>query len=451
MDGSSVPVDAPRSPVQRAVRWLVASVFLVLFIAEFVNCVFCCDHDFLWHRNFGVSFVDDEVYVESGHHYLPMCAMFDAGTAWMPYRVDRAIWFLAMCVGLAWCARFWSQIGGNRNQNWLGPMSLARVVAASYIHRDLAECGLQIFLLCLLTAALADLVKGRSARAGIWLGLAALYKVMPVIFFPYLLWKRQWKAAAWMVATICLVSLLPAVRLGWQKNLALHAQWARTTAARLAIEDPSENGIEEPALWNRSLPLALARLVQYYPPDHPLHVDSPGDVRIATLEPRAAKRFVQGALLALAAILAWRFRHRADLSDGGAGLAGEWAMVCILVAELSPLCWLHHLVLAMPAMLLFAQTAAAGRASRWQWIAAGVAAALILLVHRGLLGESTWSVVSAIHPHTLACLLIGAVAIRPGRADASAPAMAEPAAHKLLCADWQPLSQLRRKDSSCGS
>ena len=39
-------------------------------------------------------------------------------------------------------------------------------------------------------------------------------------------------------------------------------------------------------------------------------------------------------------------------------MAGQWAMVCILVAELSPLCWLHHLVLAMPAMLLFAQMAA---------------------------------------------------------------------------------------------
>ncbi len=171
----------------------------------------------------------------------------------------------------------------------------------------------------------------------------------------------------------------------------------------------------------------IGALVQYYPPGHPLHVESPGDLRIATLEPGAAKRFVQMSLLALAALLAWRFRHRADLPDGAPVIAGEWAMVCILVAELSPLCWLHHLVLAMPAMLLFAQTAAAGRAYRWQWVTAAVASLLILLVHRGLLGESVWSIATAIHPHTLGCLLIGAVALSPGRDPAKPPAAIAPA------------------------
>ncbi|HVU86445.1 MAG TPA: glycosyltransferase family 87 protein [Pirellulales bacterium] len=426
MEGSSVFAESGQPRVPRTVRWLVRGVLLALFIAEFVNCVFFCDHDFLWHRNFGQSFIDDQLYVYTGQHYLPARAMFDAATAWIPYRLDRAIWFLAMCAGVAWCTYFWSRIGKEKNENWIGPMAVAVAIAASYIHRDLAECGLQIFLLCLLTAALAALLRNKPSRAGIWLGLATLYKVMPVLFFPYLLWKRQWKAAGWMVATACLVSLLPAVRLGWRENLAAHGKWLRTAAARLAIEDPSENGIEEPALWNRSLPLALARLVQYYPPGHSLHVESPGDLRIATLEPRAAKRFVQISLLALAALLAWRFRHRADFADGGAAIAGEWAMVCVLVAELSPLCWLHHLILAMPAMLLFAQTAAAGRAHRWQWATAGVASLLILLVHRGLLGESVWSVVSAIHPHTLGCLLIGAVALSPGRAGPKPCAAAEP-------------------------
>jgi hypothetical protein len=364
---------------KRALDLLVAACIVALFVAEFYNCVFCCDHDFLWHRNFGLSFLNDQVYVETGYHYLPARAMFDAATAWMPYRVDRAIWFLAMCAAVVYCIRFWSLAVKPTSEKWLGPALLAFLVAVSYIHRDLAECGLQIF------------------------------------FLPYLLWKRQVKAAVWMLATTCCISLLPGVYLGFQKNLELHAQWLRTTAERLAIEDPSENGIERPALWNRSLPLALARLVQKYPPEHPLYVPSPGDLRIATLQPRAAKRFVQISLLGLAALLAWRFRHRADTAQGSSSLAGEWSMVSILVAELSPLCWLHHLVLALPAMMMFAQTAAAGRAYRWQWILAGVSAALMLLVHRGLLNESVWSIVSAAHPHTVACLLAGAVAMSPGR------------------------------------
>jgi hypothetical protein len=400
---------------KRSLDLLVALFILAVFAAEFHNCVFRCDHDFLWHRNFGISFLNDQMYVETGHHYLPARAMLDAATAWMPYRVDRAIWFLAMCAAAGYCIRFWSLAVKPTSEKWLGPAVIAFLVAVSYIHRDLAECGLRIFLLYLLTLAYSALVRGQPARCGIWLGIAAQYKVMPVIFLPYLLWKRQVKAAVCMLATTCCISLLPGVYLGFQKNLELHVQWLRTTTERLAIEDPSENGIERPALWNRSLPLALARLVQKYPPDHPLFVPSPGDWRIATLEPRAAKRFVQISLLGLAAILAWRFRHRADITRGTSSFAGEWSMVCILVAELSPLCWLHHLVLALPAIMIFAQTAAAGRAYRWQWILAGVSAALMLLVHRGLLNESVWGIVSAAHPHTVACLLIGAVSLSPGR------------------------------------
>ncbi len=430
MDERCAASERPHPGVRRALRVLIVVGCLAGFAGEFYNCVFCCDHDFLWHRNFGLSFINDQVYIETGQHYLPTRAMFDATMAWMPYRVDRTIWFLAMCMGLACCIRFWSRVG-QTNERWTGPALVAFLVAVTYVHRDLAECGLQIFLLCLLTAAYSALSRGLPARCGVWLGLAAMYKVMPIIFLPYLLWKRQWKAALGMAATVCLVSLLPGLYLGWQKNLQLHAQWVRTAAERLAIEDPSENGIETPALWNRSLPLALARLVQDYPPDHPLYVENSGNLRLATLAPRAAKRFVQCSLLALAALLAWQFRHRASFTDGGAAMAGQWAMVCILVAELSPLCWLHHLVLAMPAMLLFAQTAGAGRAYWWQIATATVASALVLLVHRGILSESLWSMASAIHPHTVACLLFGAVALSPGKPVPLPNLVAQPESREL--------------------
>ena len=167
-----------------------------------------------------------------------------------------------------------------------------------------------------ISALLADrgvlaLSRGLPARCGVWLGLAAMYKVMPIIFLPYLLWKRQWKAALGMAATVCLVSLLPGLYLGWQKNLQLHAQWVRTAAERLAIEDPSENGIETPALWNRSLPLALpgwSRIIR----QTILCTSKTPETSPSDASPRAAKRFVQCSLLALAALLAWQFRHRGE-------------------------------------------------------------------------------------------------------------------------------------------
>ena len=412
----------PEVAVSRSVSvpaWLkvvIRSGLVLLAVGEFYNCVFVCDHDFLWHHDFGQAFLNDQVYAKTGQqHYLPGRAMIDASTAWLPYRLNRALWFLGTCAGLAYCTRFWSRVGGSPAKNWLGPASIALFVGITYINRDLAECGLQLFLLLLLTAAYASLIRGRSWLCGFWLGLAVAYKVMPIIFLPFLLWKRQWKAAGSMAAAMLSLSLLPAVFLGWEKNWTLHEQWLSKTVERLAIADPAENGVEAPVLWNRSLPLALARLVQEYPPGHPLYVESRGFVRFASLEPRAAKQFVQLALAGLAVTLAWRCRHAVGVRDQGAALAGEWAVVCILVALLSPLCWLHHLVLALPAGLLFAQSAAAGRAQRWQWGAAGVAVAMIMLVHRGLLGEALWTVVSVYHPHTLACLLLGTVVLASPR------------------------------------
>ena len=257
--------------------------------------------------------------------------------------------------------------GRDANRPWMGPAASGacrrqlvhhprpggmRVAAVSTLPVDRGACG----ACC-----------PAPAWCGVWLGMATIYKIMPCIFLPYLLWKRQWKAAAAMVAATVFFCLLPSLYLGWQANLRLHRQWLEQAWVRIAIVDPAENGVEPPVLWNRSLPLALARLVEQFPPGHQLHIEGLPGPRLLTLEAPAAKIFVEIALAGLAAALAWRFRRPVDPADGGAALAAEWAMVSILVALLSPLCWLHHLVLALPAMLLFAQTVAARRARAGRW------------------------------------------------------------------------------------
>jgi hypothetical protein len=392
--------------------WALAVCTLaVLAAAEFYSCVCCCNNDFLWHREFGITFLCDEVYHDFGHHYLPARAMIDAGTAWLPYRVDRAIWFLATCAGLSWCVRFWSRVGMSAAHRWRMAAFVAVAATGCYIHRDLRECGLQLFLLILLTIALSALMRGRPTLTGMSLGLAAVYKVTPLIFLPYLIWKRQWRAAGWMAASGCFFCLLPAMFLGWQRNLELHGKWLAFASHTLAADDPSENGVEPPSPRNQSLPLLMARLVQHYPAGHRLHGDGRRLLQLASLEPAAAKRVVSVVMLSLAVALAWRFRKGIDVDCGDQDIAAEWGAMCILVALLSPLCWLQHLVLVIPAALLIAQRAAAGRAQPWQWAAASLAAGLILLVHRDLLGSAMCDLLSSLAPHTVASLLLGLAAL----------------------------------------
>jgi hypothetical protein len=411
---SDIPARAMLNSAPRPRSWLwrlLALVAVGLAIGELYYCIMIKDNDFLWHRGLGETFVNKQVYT-FGRHYLPARVMIDASTVWLPYRVDRAVWLLPLCFGLAWCVRFWSLVGIDPKSEaahprvWLGPALVGLGAAGSYIQRDLTECGLQIALLCMLTVALAALVHGRHALCGFSLGLAVAYKVTPILFLPFLLWKRQWKAAGWMAAWTVAISLTPAIYLGWQGNTSAHEQWLAFTLKNLQLEDPSENGVEPPTMRNQSLPLAIARLFQEYPAGHPLREREVGLVQVAQLSPRATKRIVQGALFVLAVALIWRFRRPVDLSDGGVSLGAEWSATCLLSAILSPLCWLQHMVLLLPAALLISRTFATGRPTRWQWGAAGAILAITLLIHRDLLGRTLMSAVTSCAPHTVAALLM---------------------------------------------
>jgi len=423
----------------------VALLVVGLAVAELYHCIVIKDNDFLWHRNLGETFVNNTVYDVFGFHYLPARVMIDAATVWMPYRVDRAVWLLAMCGGLALCVRFWSLLGVDPKSDaaqprvWLVPALLGLGAVGCYVQRDLTECGLQIALLCMISAGLAALVRGRYALSGFSLGLAVAYKLTPILFLPFLIWKRQWKAAAWMGAWTVAISITPAIFLGWQTNVRLHREWLAFTMKNVALDDPSENGVEPPTMRNQSLPLAIARLVQDYPEGHPLRQRDVGLMQVAQLPPHTAKRIVQCTLLTLALALAWRFRRAATVQDGGLSLGAEWAAVSILSAIMSPLCWLQHLVLVVPAALLVARTLASGQAKRWQWGVAGFGLAITLLIHRDLLGKTICAAFTSCTPHTVAALLLILLTLT------SSPAQLTAAAGSLTkrTADTAPPRRLR--------
>ena len=348
---------APAVSSRRRLAITIAACAAVIFAGvEFYRCVFRYDNDFLWHRNLGVDFLNDQVYETFAYHYPPARAMIDAATAWLPYRVDRAIWLVVTCAGLAWCVRFlvhdWRRARTGAGA-WL-PASRWQSRAATSC-ANLPECGMQLLLLCMLSLALWALIRGRHALCGWSLGLAAVYKVTPVLFLPYLLWKRQWRRRRLDGRGQALLLRAAGGDLGWQKDVTLHGQWLSFLGHTLSLEDPSENGVEKPELRNQSLTLMLARLVQKYPAGHPLHVESDAYVCLGSFEAPQAKKFVRAVLGCLALALAWRFRKAGDVSDQGVSLASEWAAVCILIAPLSPLCWLQHLVLVIPSALLFSR------------------------------------------------------------------------------------------------
>ena len=102
--------------------------------------------------------------------------------------------------------------------------------------------GGQTDLLVLLPLVLALAWNGtRPTGAGVALGFAANIKYTTLVLFPYLAWRRQWRACAAMIVSGLGFALAPALACGWQQNLD-HWRTSLTGLGRLiGAEPPSAN------------------------------------------------------------------------------------------------------------------------------------------------------------------------------------------------------------------
>jgi hypothetical protein len=399
---------------------------IVLLAAEGCLAVFLRDNDFFVHRMLGQAFLAGDPCAAHQSQYMLGRALINASTAWLPYRLDRGLHFAGAVVALAVALALWHRLAAVHRSRAGRPAFAAAVftliLVGGYVKRDLDDCGLQIALLFFLTLAGLSLQRGRSLAGGLWLGVAAVYKTTPLLFLPYLLWKRQWQAAAWMVLFVALLNVLPIFYLGWQPTLRSYESWLACVQSCAATDDPSQNPIEPPRQLNQGLTPAIARFLQTYSPGHPLALDHPWSFQPGNLSAAAAKRGVQLVTLALGIVLAWRFRRPWDSAGEGTDLANEWAAVTALCAILSPLCWLQHLVLVVPCVFLWLRAWLSGAAvPRWHWLVVVPLGLIGLLAHRDLMTASFYELLLSYKVHTLAGLFaVGLVLTLPDSAGASA-------------------------------
>ncbi|MCU0917883.1 MAG: glycosyltransferase 87 family protein [Planctomycetes bacterium] len=415
----------------RRVVWVVAVLALV---GSFANGVLRRDNDYRNHHLLGRAFLEGKPYLIPDQP--PFYTNYPVGRLALnvvfgvfPYRWSRAIWWAVSLVVLWYSLRLWEQLAARRysvsRETSFAAAAFALLIASRWLLRDLDDCGQQLLLLGILTAAGAAVLYRRPLLAGALLALGATYKVTPILFLPLLAYKRRWKDAAWMLVFVLgLNVLLPALWLGsplaWQANQLFAAKCRQV--GRDARTDPSANGVEDPKHTNKNLRLALARFVQTYPPGHALFIPHPADVRPdGTVPPEARPHplFVQFLdlpaptaglvtavlLLLLALVLAVCYRHPWTGPDFPQAFAGEWAAVVALCALLSPLCWGQHLVLFIPVLFATIRVDLPG-APRWRVVAMWSAAALILVGQRELLGRELWWVLESYKPQTLAALIL---------------------------------------------
>jgi len=297
------------------------------------------------------------------HHlrftYTPAAALVFAGMSAMPWlslELLSALAGIASLTAVMWLT--WGLLGYRRPAGraaaaliaagvavWLGPVQQTL---------DLGQVNLVLMLL-----VLADLSLPDSARfKGIGLGLAAGFKLTPLIFVLYLLLTRRFRAAAVALSTfaatiaVSLVLLPGQAREFWFGGLFLNSRRTGNNAY----------------VGNQSLHGMLARLV--------------GETAASQL-PRAALPVLAG--LAGVLLAAWWSRR---------GQEAIGILTCALAGLLaSPISWAHHWVWAAPALLVAAEAAAHWPARpgprRWAaWFGLALLAAPFFIVPQDLVPPS---------------------------------------------------------------
>lgn len=178
----------------------------------------------------------------------------------------------------------------------------------------------------------------RELGGSLILGAAAALKVMPVVFLPYLAYRRRYRSAAFTAAATVFFSLLPVLVFGWRRFRDYVVAWRAVLSVGWGVGKMNQSMY---AMWDRFIGHGIAPLTT----SGLTSVPDSGDPRVI------AAMAVSVALVILLAL--WTFRGQVA-PDGWATLS-EWSVVFIVGVLFGPVCWKAYLiVLLLPNTLLFA-------------------------------------------------------------------------------------------------
>lgn len=179
----------------------------------------------------------------------------------------------------------------------------------------------------------------KEALGGLALAWAIMVKLTPLIFIPYFLYRRLYKTVFFCTISMLAYLLLPAINLGWDKNIGYLKDWFNT----LAVSTP------ELVLWykNQSLLSCISRLFSQGSP-----------VKLFVLPPLAIKGIfaLVSFFMVLLIIYSCRKLIAAEGRLFGYGHLLEFSLLLICMVLFSPLAWKHtflHLLVAHMAVVYY--------------------------------------------------------------------------------------------------
>jgi hypothetical protein len=344
-------------------------------------------------------------YVD-GYAYPPFMAWLAIPFTFMVPGMSRFLWFALNVVCFIFIFRWaWHLSGGGTLE---GPRArdktehlicfLGLALAHRYALNGISHQQTDLVIGVLLMGGCLALARGRPLLAATGFGLAAAMKCTPLLWSAYLLWRRQWRAAIWLVLVAVGVNLLPNVVRAPDAGGLWLSEWLNRYIKPLGEKNNYPGSWGSALIYNQSISGAGQRWLAHTWSWH--NGKFAMEARPDRWSPGAVKLAVYGteALLILGVIglLVRRRLARPTSDDSGFGEPTahlskaemgeilEYGMVLALMVLLSPMSSKpHFLTLILPAFCLARLTVFSGRRILWLVMAVGLFLAVASLTIYG--------------------------------------------------------------------
>jgi hypothetical protein len=198
----------------------------------------------------------------------PGAAVLDAPLGALPLRAGWVLWSAAVAAILAAGAGAATALAlrrlGPGGHPWI-PFAAAVLPLLPLYLADAGAGQWNAWLFGLSILAVLALDRGRDAAAGLLAGTLAAVKVVPVLLVLWFAWRRRWRAAAWGLGGLVLVScVLPAAAFGPVAALALTSRWRRMPDPLVTEMDERAGSMASPGTMACEGQSAGALLARYF-------------------------------------------------------------------------------------------------------------------------------------------------------------------------------------------
>jgi len=277
-----------------------------------------------------------------------------------------------------------------------GAVLVPVLLSARLLQEHLQHTQVNILVFFLVLLAFHWFRTARQAAGGLSLALAASIKAVPIVFLPYLVYKRAWRPAAWTAGFLLVLNVvLPAAAFGPGPAARQWQAWRAVSARELA--QPTSR------YYNQSLLAAMKRLLT-------TEGGARDPVRYAVAAwptERVTRLFAVVAALGAIGLAAAFRRHPPGLA--GRSAAAELA-ICLPAATLvSPLAWKAHFVTLLAAYWYVwwaLRQVPPGRGRRWRFGLLWTSVALITLSAPALVGKRVTGALESLNAITLGALIV---------------------------------------------